>query len=117
MNDSRRDDALVVWETLSGKYQLALREAHDHYLDTLPPTCSLDTWLERFRARLEVRGIRYTGTASLRMANSELPHLSGGAGEGQCSGLVQPWWETNCSGVILINFRSWARTRGMWQVW
>ena len=40
--------------------QLELREAYGHYLDSLPPTCSMETKIERFRHWLEEQGIRYS---------------------------------------------------------
>lgn len=55
-------DSLVEprpWETLSPEEQLALREEYGHYLDTLPPTCSLETKLERFRHWLAEKGVSY----------------------------------------------------------
>jgi hypothetical protein len=54
-------EELTPWEDLSGEQQLELREAYGHYLDTLPPTCSLETKIERFSRWLEERGVGYTG--------------------------------------------------------
>jgi hypothetical protein len=51
--------ALREWSELDAAEQLALREAYGHYLDTLPPTCSLDTKIERFKRWLAERGVRY----------------------------------------------------------
>jgi hypothetical protein len=51
--------ALREWAELDAAEQLALREAYGHYLDTLPPTCSLDTKIERFKRWLAERGVRY----------------------------------------------------------
>ena len=56
MNEPR---ALREWTELDTTVQLALREAYGHYLDTLPPTCSLDTKIERFKRWLAERGVRY----------------------------------------------------------
>ena len=39
--------------------QLDLREPYARYLDKLPPTCDLDTKIERFRRWLAERGIAY----------------------------------------------------------
>jgi hypothetical protein len=39
--------------------QLELRDAYGHYLDSLPPTCSMETKIERFRRWLEEQGIVY----------------------------------------------------------
>jgi hypothetical protein len=50
------------WDTLSADEQLALREAYGRYLDGLPPTCDLDTKIERFTQWLAERGIRYHQT-------------------------------------------------------
>jgi len=50
-----------AWEDLPGDLQLRLREEYGHYLDNLPPTCSLDAKIERFRRWLAERGIRYDG--------------------------------------------------------
>ncbi len=52
---------LTPWESLSSERQLELRESYGHYLDTLPPTCSLESKIERFRHWLEARGIHYSG--------------------------------------------------------
>lgn len=64
MPDSRPTDNtadLIPWDTLSPEEQLALRETYGRYLDTLPPTCSLETKIERFRRWLGERGIAYDG--------------------------------------------------------
>lgn len=50
---------LRPWEGLTPEEQLQLREAYGHYLDTLPPTCSLETKIERFRRWLAERGVDY----------------------------------------------------------
>ena len=47
------------WEALSATEQLQLREAYGHYLDSLPPTCDLQTKLARFTAWLAEHGVRY----------------------------------------------------------
>lgn len=51
---------LQDWEHLTEARQLALREAYGHYLDSLPPTCSLDTKIERFQRWLASQGVRYS---------------------------------------------------------
>jgi hypothetical protein len=45
------------WDSLEAAEQLRLREAYGHYLDTLPPTCSLDAKNARFQRWLAERGI------------------------------------------------------------
>ena len=40
------------WSRLSPAEQLALREDFGRYQDSLPPTCSMDAKIERFRAWL-----------------------------------------------------------------
>ena len=47
------------WQELSSREQLRLREEYGHYLDQLPPTCSLETKIERFRSWLAERGVLY----------------------------------------------------------
>jgi hypothetical protein len=53
-------DKLTPWESLTMDRQLELREAYGHYLDSLPPTCSMETKIECFRHWLEEQGIRYS---------------------------------------------------------
>jgi hypothetical protein len=50
---------LTPWDSLPEGRQLQLREEYGHYLDLLPPTCSLDSKIERFRRWLQERGIGY----------------------------------------------------------
>lgn len=57
--DQHGSDELTPWENLSSEQQLELRETYGHFLDTLPPTCSLETKIERFRQWLEERGVSY----------------------------------------------------------
>lgn len=52
---------LRVWTDLEEEEQTRLRIAFGHYLDTLPPTCSLETKIERFRRWLAARGVDYRG--------------------------------------------------------
>jgi hypothetical protein len=51
--------ALRDWHQLSPDEQLALREAYGYFLDSLPPTCSLETKIERFSRWLAQQGVRY----------------------------------------------------------
>jgi hypothetical protein len=52
---------LRAWTELEEPEQTRLRIAFGHYLDTLPPTCSLETKIERFRHWLAARGVDYRG--------------------------------------------------------
>jgi hypothetical protein len=61
MDNMKRSGELTPWEDLSGDRQLELREEYGHYLDSLPPTCSLETKIERFRRWLRERGVGYQG--------------------------------------------------------
>lgn len=54
-------DILVSWDTLSSDMRVKLREEYGYYLETLPPTCSLETKVEQFRRWLEKKGIAYPG--------------------------------------------------------
>ena len=54
-----RDAEIRDWHTLTPQEQLDLREAYGRYLDNLPPTCDLDTKIERFRHWLAERGVDY----------------------------------------------------------
>lgn len=56
---SQAETARRDWHSLSDDEQTSLRVAFGHYLDSLPPTCSLDTKIERFRGWLAERGIDY----------------------------------------------------------
>jgi hypothetical protein len=49
------------WSLLDPGRQLALREAFGRYLDRLPPTCSLDAKVARFRDWLARQGIDFDG--------------------------------------------------------
>ncbi len=49
----------IDWESLGREDQIKLREAYGHYLDTLPPTCSLDMKIARFKEWLGRQGIRF----------------------------------------------------------
>ncbi len=57
MSNEKRE--LRPWESLDPQEQTDLREAFGHYLDTLPPTCSLDQKVERFRSWLQNHGVDY----------------------------------------------------------
>ena len=50
---------LIPWESLTQEQQIALRERFGHFLDNLPPTCSLATKIARFQHWLEERGVAY----------------------------------------------------------
>lgn len=47
------------WHSLTPDEQVALQEEYGRYLDTLPPTCSLETKIERFNRWLAERGVHY----------------------------------------------------------
>ena len=49
------------WNTLESEEQTRIRIEYGHYLDSLPPTCSLETKIERFRNWLrENKAIDYS---------------------------------------------------------
>ncbi|MCU7846248.1 MAG: hypothetical protein KZQ93_20625 [Candidatus Thiodiazotropha sp. (ex Monitilora ramsayi)] len=50
---------MTDWTRLNREEQLRLREAFGHYLDTLPPACSLDMKIARFQDWLSRKGIQY----------------------------------------------------------
>lgn len=50
------------WDSLDPDEQTAIRVEYGHWLDSLPPTCSLETKIERFRSWLrDEKGIDYRG--------------------------------------------------------
>ncbi|MCU0834221.1 MAG: hypothetical protein MUC77_07245 [Chromatiaceae bacterium] len=50
------------WDTLDPEEQIALRVEYGRWLDNQPPTCSLETKIERFRTWLrELHGVEYRG--------------------------------------------------------
>ena len=57
MNSGERE--LRPWDSLDTEEQTDLRVAFGRYLDTLPPTCSLKTKVQRFRRWLQDHGIDY----------------------------------------------------------
>ena len=59
MSETTATGNLTPWDSLPEDRQLELREAYGHYLDALPPTCCLDSKIERFRRWLRERGIGY----------------------------------------------------------
>jgi hypothetical protein len=61
MSKTPGQDGLVPWEKLPDARQIELRNEYGYYLDSLPPTCSLETKIERFRRWLQERGISYGG--------------------------------------------------------
>lgn len=48
---------LRPWKRLDAEEQTDLRVAFGHDLDTLPPTCSLERKVERFRSWLQNHGV------------------------------------------------------------
>ena len=52
---------LIPWKDLTHEEQIVLREKYGHYLDNLPPTCSLESKIARFQYWLEVQGVAYSG--------------------------------------------------------
>jgi hypothetical protein len=50
----------VPWEQLSKDQQTQLRIEYGYYLDQLPPTCSLESKIERFKSWLADRNVVYT---------------------------------------------------------
>ena len=53
-------NTLRDWDSLDPDEQTAIRIEYGRYLDSLPPTCSLETKIERFRNWLrEQKGIDY----------------------------------------------------------
>jgi hypothetical protein len=59
MTDSAAGAKVRAWEELTAAEQLRLREEYGRYLDTLPRTCDLGVKLDRFRAWLAGRGVRF----------------------------------------------------------
>jgi hypothetical protein len=57
--DRASEGSLRDWQSLTPEQQLALREAFGRYLDSLPPTCSLETKIARFQRWLAERGVHY----------------------------------------------------------
>ncbi|MCB1875701.1 MAG: hypothetical protein KDH88_06985 [Chromatiales bacterium] len=47
------------WAEIPADRQTALLVEYGYYLDSLPPTCSLETKEQRFRSWLQERGISY----------------------------------------------------------
>ncbi|MCB1757724.1 MAG: hypothetical protein KDJ38_19550 [Gammaproteobacteria bacterium] len=53
-------DKLTDWDSLDAEEQTRIQVEYGYYLDTLTPTCSLETKIERFRRWLKAeKGIRY----------------------------------------------------------
>jgi hypothetical protein len=48
---------IIEWESLNKEEQIKLRDAFGHYLDNLPPSCSLDMKIAHFKEWLHQRGI------------------------------------------------------------
>lgn len=48
------------WESLEPEEQIRIQVEYGYYLDTLPPTCSLESKIERFSNWLKIeKGINY----------------------------------------------------------
>ena len=58
---SAPDQPLRDWDELGPDQQTTLRVEFGHWLDTLPPTCSLVAKVARFRDWLRRRAIQYRG--------------------------------------------------------
>ena len=57
---TKAENGLRDWSTLSSDEQTSIRVEYGYYLDGLPPSCDLDTKLERFRTwLLEFKAVRY----------------------------------------------------------
>jgi hypothetical protein len=54
--------AIRQWRELTDTERTQLLEAFGHYQDQLPPTCSLELKIDRFRSWLLARGIAYRHT-------------------------------------------------------
>jgi phage antirepressor YoqD-like protein len=50
---------MIQWEYLDRLQQIKLRDTFGHYLDTLPPGCSLDMKIAQFQEWLRKKGIQY----------------------------------------------------------
>ena len=59
MTDRPNAPVLKHWADFTPEQQLRLREEYGRYLDTLPRTCDLGVKLDRFRAWLADRGVRF----------------------------------------------------------
>ncbi|WP_296896438.1 hypothetical protein [Thiohalocapsa sp.] len=59
---NNEEKKLRPWDSLDVEEQTELRVAFGHYLDTLPPTCSLETKVDRFRRWLQHHGVDYQYT-------------------------------------------------------
>lgn len=49
----------IPWGELPPARRLELQEAYGHYLDTLPPTCSMEEKNRRFARWLAQRGVAF----------------------------------------------------------
>ena len=62
---------MIQWEYIDRLRQIELRDAFGHYLDTLPPTWSLDMKDAQFQEWLRKKGIQYNdGSKSGSRTNS-----------------------------------------------
>lgn len=59
---AEQQQELRHWDSIEPTERTRLQVEYGYYLDTLPPTCSLETKIERFRHWLRsVHGIDYPG--------------------------------------------------------
>lgn len=58
-SDQASDLTFVPWGELPPARRLELQEAYGHYLDTLPPTCSMEEKNRRFARWLAARGVAF----------------------------------------------------------
>lgn len=62
------ENELTPWSSLDSDAQTKLRMAHQEWLDSQPPTCSLDTKMERFVHWLAERGVSFEPERDLKPA-------------------------------------------------
>lgn len=67
---------MIEWERLDKQEQVRLRDAFGHYLDTLPPSCSLDMQSARFQEWLSQKGIRYREPVGAETATVSTSHAA-----------------------------------------
>lgn len=59
---SEQTKELRDWESLDAEEQTQLQVEYGYYLDSLPPTCSMQTKVERFRHWLKTeKAVDYRG--------------------------------------------------------
>ena len=59
---------LTPWSSLDDDARIKLRMAHEAWLDSQPPTCSLDTKMTRFVHWLAGRGVSFKPDRDLKPA-------------------------------------------------